>query len=138
MLQLEFKFDKLGIISTDDIARFQTEIFSNCQRAVVSKGNDYSGPAKDTFANIRLAAHIGLVKCPAHSAAVRGLDKVMRIINLTDPEAKQAVKDESLQDTLEDLINYYSYVILLDKERRLLSKVSVPNGEIPELSSAMR
>ena len=107
-----------GIITSDDIIKYQTEIFANCQRAVKAKGNDYSGAGADTFANIRLASHIGLVKNPAHSCLVRMMDKVMRLKNLTDPDVTQAVKDESIKDTLEDLINYATYVVMLDSERK--------------------
>lgn len=130
-------FEKLGVITTNDILKFQNKIFKNCQSAMVSKGNDYSGKGIDTFANIRLAYQFGLVKTPAASAFVRALDKVMRIKNLTDPEISQAVKDESIQDTLEDLINYFTYIVLLDHERRELSKVSETNAKNYNLSSLL-
>ena len=57
MLQLEF-----NCIVTKDIKEFQDRIFEKCQKAFVSKGNDYSGADKDTFANIRLASHIGMFR----------------------------------------------------------------------------
>jgi len=134
MKLLEFKFDKLGIISIKDIARFQDEIFAKCKGDAISKGNDYSGASADTFANIRLGFQLGLVKTPAASAMVRGLDKVMRIRNLTDPDISQQVKDESIIDTLGDLINYFTYIVLLDKERRQLSQVQRENGKVSDLS----
>ena len=135
MKLLTFKFEEVGTITTKDIARFQDLIFTKCRDDMNSKGNDYSGKGKDTFANIRLAYELGLVKTPAASAFVRALDKVMRIKNLTDPEISQQVKDESLEDTLGDLINYFTYIILLDKERRELSKLQdAKNGKVSELS----
>lgn len=130
-------FEKLGTITTKDIIRFQNKIFQRCQSAMVSKGNDYSGNGVDTFANIRLAYQLGLVKTPAASAFVRGLDKVMRIKNLTDPDVSQAVKDESIQDTLEDLINYFTYIVLLDRERREMSKMRELNAKDDSLSSLL-
>ncbi len=107
-----------NVITTKDIKIFQDYIFEKCQKAFVAKGNDYSGADKDTFANIRLAAHIGLVQNPAHSCLVRMMDKVMRLRMLTDETISQQVRDESLEDTLSDLINYATYVVMLDKERR--------------------
>ena len=47
------------------------------------------------------------------------MDKVMRMRMLTDNNIKQQVNDESLEDTLSDLINYATYVVMLDKERKL-------------------
>lgn len=134
MLQLEFEFDKLGVITTKDIARFQEQIFTKCRGDMNAKGNDYSGNGEDTFANIRLAYELGVVKTPAASAFVRGLDKVMRIKNLTDPDISQQVKDESIEDTLGDLINYFTYIVLLDKERRRMSKMQSSDGKVSELS----
>jgi len=120
MLQLES-----NIIVTKDIKVFQDRIFEKCQAAFISKGNDYSGADKDTFANIRLASHIGLVQNPAHSCLVRMMDKVMRLRMLTDNSIKQQVNDESLEDTLSDLINYATYVVMLDKERKANSVVEI-------------
>jgi hypothetical protein len=107
-----------NVITTKDIKVFQDYIFEKCQAAFVAKGNDYSGADADTFANIRLASNIGLVQNPAHSCLVRMMDKVMRLRMLTDETIAQQVKDESLEDTLSDLINYATYVVMLDKERR--------------------
>lgn len=107
-----------NVITTKDIKVFQDRIFEKCQKLFIAKGNDYSGMSKDTFANLRLASHIGMVECDAHSAIIRGLDKIMRLYNLTDPRLEQKVKDESLEDTLADLINYFTYVVMFDQERR--------------------
>lgn len=112
------KFLTSDVITIADIKIFQDEIFAQCQKLFVSKGNDYSGADADTFANIRLAAHIGLVKNPAHSCLVRMMDKIMRLRMLTDPDITREVKDESVRDTLQDLINYACYVVMLDEERR--------------------
>lgn len=125
-----------NIITTNDILKFQDEIFANCRKAVAAKGNDYSGANKnqDTFANIRIASDIGLVKNPAHSCLVRMMDKVMRLKNLTDPDITQQVKDESIQDTLEDLINYATYVVMLDRERKGMPEVPFSNESNDGLS----
>jgi hypothetical protein len=49
-----------------------------------------------------------------HGIAVRLVDKVSRVMSLTHPSSKgQKVKDESVKDTLEDMINYACYGIML-------------------------
>jgi hypothetical protein len=44
---------------------------------------------------------------------VRMLDKQMRLLSLTNPGHESAVKDESLRDTLKDMINYATYAVSL-------------------------
>jgi len=126
------EFNKLGVITLKEVAAFQEKIFNKCRSDMATKGNDYSGNGEDTFANIRVASDLGIVSSPSNSAFVRALDKVMRIKNLTNPKVNQQVKDESLEDTLGDLINYFTYIILLDKERRYLS--DMPNGKDGQVS----
>lgn len=46
---------------------------------------------------------------------VRMLDKQMRLLSLTEPGHEAAVKDEGLEDTLKDMVNYASYAILLKR-----------------------
>jgi len=45
---------------------------------------------------------------------IRILDKVMRMISLTDHDA--VIKSESIQDTVEDLINYSTYWLQFKEE----------------------
>tara|TARA_R110002020_G_scaffold414739_6_gene624194 strand:- start:2041 stop:2352 length:312 start_codon:yes stop_codon:yes gene_type:complete len=72
-----------------------------------AKGADYSGGV-DTFANLRSWGSIGV--------AVRIGDKVHRLTNIMK-SGKVHVKDESLLDTVEDLINYAIFLrILLTQE----------------------
>lgn len=44
---------------------------------------------------------------------VRMLDKQLRLMSLTEPGHQQAVSDESLRDTLKDMINYATYAVSL-------------------------
>jgi len=72
-----------------------------------AKGADYSGDV-DTFANLRAWGSLGV--------AVRIGDKVHRLTNIMK-SGKVHVKDESLLDTVEDLINYALFLrILLEQE----------------------
>lgn len=67
-------------------------------RATVAKKNeDYSGP-HDVFANLSRHGVQGIL--------IRMYDKLTRLENLYAKGGKGAVQSESMQDNLEDLINY--------------------------------
>jgi len=66
------------------------------------KQKDYAGE-EDIFSNLRLCADLGL--CPADiGILVRMSDKLSRLGNLLKQPA--AVEEETLEDTIVDLINY--------------------------------
>lgn len=75
--------------------------FTDGLELIRKKNTDYSGLI-DPFKNFRSAEVIGVGVDKA--ILVRILDKIARISNLLDKEAK--VDDESIDDTLLDLINY--------------------------------
>lgn len=70
--------------------------------SIVEKKNHDYGADADPFRNFRTAGILGLTVEKA--ILVRVLDKLARVNNLLDHEAY--VKDESLEDTLIDAINY--------------------------------
>jgi len=66
------------------------------------KNHDYAGE-EDPFKNFRMCENMGL--CSVETGImVRMSDKMSRIANLLEKE--NAVKDESITDTLIDLANY--------------------------------
>jgi len=69
-----------------------------------AKGHDYSGTA-DTLKNLKLAGAAGLCT-PEQGVVVRLLDKLSRLAELDRPENQASVADESIQDTILDIINY--------------------------------
>jgi hypothetical protein len=76
------------------------------------KNADY-GADSNPFQNFELSAHLGI---PVDKAiVVRMSDKLQRIANLLDKEAK--VADESIEDTLLDLANY-TYILLAYRTSR--------------------
>lgn len=77
-----------------------TEIHLECKRLGEKKNNDYSGTMDP----------IAITKLPGIST--RLLDKISRFDSLTKG-TKQLVKDESVRDTLMDIINYATYGIML-------------------------
>jgi hypothetical protein len=87
--------------------------FLRCIATAAKKNRDYAGDA-DPFANFRLAGAIGVD--PRRGILVRITDKLSRISQLLDREA--AVEDESLQDTIDDAVNYLAILgALIDSER---------------------
>lgn len=75
--------------------------YSECVDIVRVKNQDYATEI-DAFKNFRHAALAGVE--PERAVLVRISDKMARISNLIDKE--NAVKDETIQDTINDAINY--------------------------------
>ena len=76
-------------------------IHRECLDLGAKKSNDY-GAVADAIA---MAGVPGVV--------TRMLDKQVRLLSLTKPGHDMSVKDESLRDTLMDMINYATYAISL-------------------------
>ena len=79
------------------------EIFDNCLAIADAKGRDYSG-TKDGMSNFRDFGWKGIV--------VRLGDKYHRLNNLTKSEA---AVDESVEDTLHDMINYAALALVMKR-----------------------
>jgi hypothetical protein len=76
--------------------------FSNCLETAKRKNNDYGGVDSDPYANFSNSTIVGV---PIEKGIlVRMMDKVSRISTLLEKESQ--VKDEAIEDTLDDLINY--------------------------------
>lgn len=101
---LDKVFDKLEKLPQSNILLSDLkETFDSCFSIAVKKNNDYAGnKAVDVFKNIRASEMIGVR--PEKAIMVRLMDKMSRVSNLLDQEA--AVKDEAIEDTLVDIINY--------------------------------
>ena len=89
-----------------------------CDRAreiTKAKGHDYSG-ADDTLANLKAVAALGL--CSAEKGVlVRLCDKFKRLSRLVGDGAAPQVKDESVEDTILDMLNYLILLAALRKEK---------------------
>ena len=103
------------MITIDQLIEIKQRLFDKSQALSKSKGHDYSGQAGDTFKNIRVAETFGMKS--EKGVLIRLMDKVMRISNYLDQDAF-AVKDESLEDTIIDAINYLTYIYALHEERK--------------------
>lgn len=79
------------------------ETFDECLEIATRKNNDYAGEkTADPFKNFRGSEFVGVP--PERSILVRTMDKMSRISNLLSQN--NAVKDESIDDTIKDVINY--------------------------------
>jgi len=72
-----------------------------------AKGHDYSGEA-DTLANVRKHGIRGIL--------IRLSDKLMRLENLCGDDVVAKVQDESIDDTMFDMINYLYIAVALREE----------------------
>jgi len=88
--------------------------FSNCLETAKRKNNDYGGIDSNPYANFYNSTIVGV--SIEKGILVRMMDKVSRISTLLEKESQ--VKDEAIEDTLDDLINYTAILksYLIDKK----------------------
>lgn len=87
-------------------------IFKEAVDIARKKNTDYSKDS-DPFLNFRFSPYVGVPV--ERGILVRICDKLSRISNLLDQEAQ--VKDESIEDTLKDLINYSAILLTYIKQK---------------------
>jgi hypothetical protein len=106
-----------GESDTEYLFRRHGEICAAALELMEAKNHDYTNGQQTTggaYANFMLTEHLGLGSAEK-GMAIRMSDKMIRICTLISKEGK--VKDESLEDTLRDMINY-SILMLTLRERR--------------------
>ncbi len=90
--------EKTNILLTDIEATFK-----KCLETAQRKNADYAGDkTEDPYKNFRGSEFVGVP--PERAILVRMMDKMGRVSNLLSQTNN--VKDESVLDTLEDLVNY--------------------------------
>lgn len=110
-----------------DLAAYD-RIVSKARETVIRKNLDYSGERAGD--NITATGLQGI--------AVRLVDKVHRLLTLSQPGREAYVKDESIQDTLGDILNYAVIgQMLLQKEWGQPRTEGVPLGATELLSKMM-
>lgn len=89
--------------------------FKDCLEIAKRKNNDYAGEkTADPFRNFRGSTVVGV--SPDRAILVRMMDKMSRVGNLLSQE--NAVKDESISDTLKDIINYSAILLSYKKNNK--------------------
>jgi hypothetical protein len=104
--------DKCGILEPLDrvldksLVENARQTFNECLIILSNKNHDYS-KGDDEFRNFKLISKIRKNITPADGIIVRITDKIARIGNLLDLKTEVIrVKDEKLEDTIKDAINY--------------------------------
>ncbi len=87
----------------DTLLKVATDTFEKCLNTMDQKNSDYAKDNVDALRNFKAVEYFKLTDSST-GVAVRLCDKFMRICNLlhSDP----AVKSESIEDTINDMINY--------------------------------
>lgn len=97
-----------------DALRSEMErVFSECLSIMDSKNKDYAKDV-DPFANLRTCEILGITNTEI-GMLVRMTDKFSRICNLVYKEPD--VVDETIEDTIKDLINYLSLLLVYMKDK---------------------
>jgi len=94
-VRVESSFENVLIKDVNDT-------FQKCFDTLQLKNKDYGGSDKTPYSNFMNSTIVGV--SVEKGIMVRMMDKVSRINTLLEKE--NVVKDESINDTLEDLINY--------------------------------
>ena len=94
--------------------------FDKCLSTAKKKNADYAGEGEwsDPYKNFRGSEFVGV--SPDRAILVRLMDKMSRVSTLLSQEAK--VKDESIEDTLCDMVNYSAILLSYIKNNKLATK----------------
>jgi hypothetical protein len=110
------------MITLEQVYKTQDELFKQARNIIEKKGHDYNRSQQekgDTLFNMRVAKLLGIVDSDTQSVLVRLSDKFMRLNSLTkDPKVSVSVKDESVRDTIVDVMNYVTYLYLFYEEEK--------------------
>jgi len=100
-------------MNRDEFLQAMGENFDEALQIVQAKNQDYAD-GSDPFQNFRMVEDAGLCRLE-EGVAVRMSDKLQRVFNLLPESEEAAVDDESLDDTLLDLINYANILLVYRK-----------------------
>ena len=89
--------------SKEDYLEYQQNLLAKCIDLSQKKNADYTGATDDAFANFRNSEIVGV--SVEKGMLVRLMDKISRVKSFID-KGELMVKDESVEDTIMDIINY--------------------------------
>lgn len=112
----ELTFSVADEICTDEVKNFIIEAH-RCVDLYAKKNHDYGNSFDKGMSTIGMAYGVG-----------RLYDKMNRLITLSNPNQKQQVNDESIDDTLRDLA-CYSIMILAYRKKEIENKQKQINFE---------
>ena len=104
------------IYTSEDLLKFFEETTEQMVSVARAKNHDYSGAAKDAFANFARVEDLGI--CTTEQGFLtRMTDKLCRIASFVK-KGELKVKDESVEDTLLDLANYSILMMAYIKSKK--------------------
>lgn len=109
------------MITLDQVRAKQDELFKKATGLVEKKGADYNRKQQhsgDTLFNMRVSTILGITETNQQGVLTRLSDKFMRLASLADASQEEANKDESIQDTVVDIWNYTTYLLLFREEQK--------------------
>ena len=98
---------------TNELLQHLEGLFKECYSIVEKKNHDYAGNT-DPLKNFRLSEELGITSTE-RAILVRMADKFARLVNVINHGAK--VEEETLHDTIVDLINYSAILDYALKKR---------------------
>lgn len=90
-------------MTQEEFFKFIEEGYKKAHGIIVKKNSDYA-TGTDPFKNFKMASLIGIT--PERAILVRISDKLARVSNLLNPGKEAKVLDETVEDTILDMINY--------------------------------
>lgn len=122
------------LTSLENVLLLHQYICDSARKHIEVKGRDYNRQHQengDTLANLRSSTNLGLTPNSSVSCLIRAADKMSRLASLMPPDQKEAVKGESVKDTVEDFINYlvYSLIFKLEETGQLEDAIKLASGE---------
>jgi hypothetical protein len=109
----EYNTDMTSQEFVKEMENVLTECFTDCLDIVQKKNADYAGD-ENPFKNFEMAEK-NLNVQTEKGILVRISDKLSRVANLIDKDAQ--VKDEAVEDTIKDAINYFAILYCYRKGR---------------------
>jgi hypothetical protein len=92
-------------VTKQELLQHVTDVADEIWETLQNKNSDYTGDDEDALLNFKWSAEFASVEL-ARGVMVRIADKIMRLKALMKPGHEQKVLDESLSDTVRDLIGY--------------------------------
>lgn len=103
-------------MTQEEFFKFYDEFTQQARAICVAKNTDYTGASKDALANFKLVEAAGITTTEV-GMLTRFCDKLSRIATFVST-GEYLVKDESVDDTLRDMVNYIVLIAAAIKERK--------------------
>lgn len=107
-------------LTTQDLFTIADSTFTACKKIMQAKNADYSGGTGDPLANFRESVCFNVR--PEIGVLIRSMDKFKRIQSFVE-KGQLLVKDEPVEDAIQDVINYMILLKALIHEQKQEAQV---------------